>query len=114
MLTNMSVQDSDDSRNYSETVGTRLTPQTKRQFDQYREDNELGKTEAARRLIRDSLDDTDPTLDTVNKTALVAGTAYVAAYLLIGTEPAVVIGGAYIAFLVMWSTDVQALGRFLP
>jgi hypothetical protein len=99
----MSVEDSDESRNYSETVGTRLTPQTKRQFDQYRQDNELGKTEAARRLIRAALDDTDETLDTVNKTALVGGAAYVVVYFVGGVVGAAAVGGAYLAFLLLWS-----------
>ena len=107
----MSVQDSDDTRNYSETVGTRLTPQTKRQFEEYRETNELGKTEAARRLIRDGLDDTDPTLDTVNKASLAAGFAYIATYAVAGADTAGAVGGAYIAFLVVWSTFPAARRR---
>jgi hypothetical protein len=106
----MSVKDSDESRNYSETVGTRLTPQTKRQFDEYRQDNELGKTEAARRLIRAALDDSDPTLDTVNKTALVAGFAYVVVYAVAGTEAAAAVGGVYLAFLILWSTYPKFTG----
>lgn len=104
MLTDMSADNSDDSRNYTETVGTRLTPQTKRQFDEYREANEIGKTEAARRLIRDSLDEHDETLDTVNKTALVAGAAYVAVVITVGIEAAAAVGGAYIAVLILWSS----------
>jgi hypothetical protein len=110
----MSVQDPDDSRNYTETIGTRLTPQTKRQFDEYREANELGKTEAARRLIRDGLDETDETLRTVNKTALLAGFVYVFLYLTNDPATAGTVGGVYIAFAVVWSTYPATVGRYLP
>jgi len=110
----MSAEKSDESRNYSETVGTRLTPQTKRQFDEYREVNELGKTAAARRLIRQALDDTDETLDTVNKTALLTGFVYVAVYFILGTAAAAVVGGVFIAFLVLWSTYPKATRRLRP
>ena len=106
----MSDDKTDESGNYSRTVGTRLTPQTKRQFDEYREANELGKTEAARRLIRDSLDDTDATLDTVNKTSLVAGAAYVAVVVVAGIEAAAAVGGAYIAILILWSSFTHVTG----
>ena len=101
----MSDEKTDDSRNYSETVGTRLTPQTKRQFDEYREANEIGKTEAARRLIRDSLDDTDETLNTLNKTALVVGAAYAGVVLFAGLEAASMVGAAYITVLLLWSSS---------
>jgi len=107
----MSVEKSDESRNYSETVGTRLTPQTKRQFDEYRERNELGKTAAARRLIRQALDDTDDTLDTVNKASLLAGFVYVAVYLVASDGAAAAVGGVFIAFLVLWSTYPKATRR---
>jgi hypothetical protein len=110
----MSVEKTDESQNYSETVGTRLTPQTKRQFDEYRETNELGKTPAARRLIRQALDDTDETLDTVNKASLLAGFVYVAVYLAGGAGAAVVVGGVFIAFLVLWSTYPKAARRLRP
>jgi hypothetical protein len=100
----MSAEDSDESRNYTKTVGTRLTPQTKRQFDNYRDENELGKTAAARRLIREALDDTDETLDTVNKASILAGAAYLVVYLVGGPTPTVAVGGVFIAFLILWST----------
>lgn len=110
----MSAEKSDESRNYTKTVGTRLTPQTKRQFDNYRDENELGKTAAARRLIRQALDDTDETLDTVNKTALLTGFVYVAVYFILGTAAAAVVGGVFIAFLVLWSTYPKATRRLRP
>jgi hypothetical protein len=110
----MSAEDSDESRNYTKTVGTRLTPQTKRQFDNYRDENELGKTAAARRLIRQALDDTDDTLDTVNKASLLAGFVYVAVYLVAGEGATVVVGGVFIAFLVLWSTYPKAARRLRP
>jgi hypothetical protein len=110
----MSADNSDDSRNYTETVGTRLTPQTKRQFDEYREANEIGKTEAARRLIRDSLDDTDETLQTVNRTALLAGFVYVFLYATTNPTTAGTVGGLYIAFTVIWSSYPTTVGKLLP
>jgi len=110
----VSVTESDESRNYSETVGTRLTPQTKRQFDEYREANELGKTAAARRLIREALDDTDETLDTVNKASILAGAAYLVVYLVGGPTPTVAVGGVFIAFLILWSTYPKAIRTFGP
>ena len=108
----MSAEDSDDTRNYSETVGTRLTPQTKRQFDQYREGNELGKTEAARRLIRDGLDDTDDTLDTVQKLSIFGAVGYLAVYAVAGIEAAGALAGVFIAMLLLWST-VPTVRRFV-
>ena len=110
----MSVTESDESRNYSETVGTRLTPQTKRQFDEYRETNELGKTAAARRLIREALDDTDETLDTVNKASILAGAAYLVVYLVGGPTATVAVGGVFIAFLILWSSYPKAARRLAP
>ena len=104
----MSAEKSDESRNYTKTVGTRLTPQTKRQFDNYRDENELGKTAAARRLIRQALDDTDETLDTVNKTALLTGFVYVAVYFILGTAAAAVVGGVFSASVVLWATYPKA------
>ena len=112
MLTNMSTEDSGDTRNYSETVGTRLTPHTKRQFDQYREDNELGKTEAARRLIRDGLDDTDETLDTVQKLSIFGAVGYIGMYAVAGFEAAGTLGGLFIALMLLWST-LSTVRRFL-
>ena len=93
-----------ETKNYSETVGTRLTPQTKRQFEDYRTANELGKTEAARRLIREGLDDTDETLDTVQKLSLFGGIAYIAVYLAGGVEAAGALGGVFIIMLMLWSS----------
>lgn len=113
MLTDMSTEDTADTRNYSETVGTRLTPQTKRQFDQYREENELGKTEAARRLIRDGLDDTDETLVTLQKTTIVAAGAYLTVYLASDPQTAGLVGAAYIAILTLWTTYPQTVGQYL-
>ena len=93
-----------ETKNYSETVGTRLTPQTKRQFEEYREANELGKTEAARRLIRDGLDDTDDTLDTIQKLSIFGAIGYIAVFAVAGIEAAGTLAGAYIAVILLWSS----------
>ena len=108
----MSAEDSDDARNYSETVGTRLTPQTKRQFDQYREGNELGKTEAARRLIRDGLDGTNETLDTVQKLSIFGAVGYIGVFIVAGIDAAGALAGVFIALMLLWST-VPTVRRFL-
>jgi hypothetical protein len=58
----MSVQNSDDNgdipetHNYTKTVGTRLSPETKDRLDRYTDDHQVSKAEGARRLIRDGLD----------------------------------------------------------
>ena len=108
----MSTEDSGDTRNYSETVGTRLTPQTKRQFDNYREENELGKTEAARRLIRDGLDGTNDTLDTVQWLSIFGAAGYIAMYAVAGIEAAGALAGVFIAMLLLWSS-LPGLRRFV-
>jgi len=102
MLTDMSTQDSDDSRNYSETVGTRLTPQTKRQFDDYREANELGKTEAARRLIREALSDT--IRNQIRLVTTFAALFWLVAFAAGGSQAGAAVGGAYIAGILIWSS----------
>ena len=108
----MSTEDSGDTRNYSETVGTRLTPQTKRQFDQYRKDNELGKTEAARRLIRDGLDGTNETLGTIQKLSIFGAAGYIAVFVVAGIDAAGALAGVFIAMLLLWST-VPTVRRFV-
>lgn len=56
MYTNMSAGNSDENRNYDRPVTTRLTKQTNQQFEEWREANDYGKTEGARRLINDALE----------------------------------------------------------
>lgn len=52
----MSPDNSEGEHNYSEAVGTRLSPRTKRQFDDYKEEHEIGNAEALRRLVRQGLE----------------------------------------------------------
>ena len=58
----MSVQNSDDGENipeghnYTKTVGTRLSPETKDRLDRYTDDHQVSKAEGTRRLIRAGLD----------------------------------------------------------
>ena len=98
----MSGEKTDDSRNYTETIGTRLTPQTKRQFDKYREANELGKTEAARRLIKQSLD--NEVKGQIQLVTAAVGLAYIAAFVFGGSQAGAAVGGAYIALILFWSS----------
>lgn len=55
-VTSMSAGNSGENQNYSEAVGTRLTPRMKRQFDQYKEANELGNSQALRELVSEGLE----------------------------------------------------------
>lgn len=52
----MSPPNSDKDRNYTETVSTRLSSQTKENFDRYKEENDLTNAQALRRIVRDELD----------------------------------------------------------
>ena len=97
----MSDENTDDSRKYSETIGTRLTPQTKQKFDNYREENELGKTKAARRLIKQSLDKEVRRQMQLPSSAV--GLAYIAAFTFGGSQAGAAVGGAYIATILVWS-----------
>ena len=106
-VTRMTAEKSDDipdGYNTDQTRATRLKPDTEAVFLQYRDEHDITDAEALRRLVRRALDDTDATLDTVNKTALVAGAAYVAVVALAGIEAAAAVGGAYIAVLILWSS----------
>ena len=93
-----------DGYNTDQTRATRLKPDTEAVFLQYRDEHDITDAEALRRLVRRALDDTDATLDTVNKTALVAGAAYIGVVALAGIEAAAAVGGAYIAVLIFWSS----------
>jgi hypothetical protein len=54
-----SGDDIPDTHNFTEAVGTRLSPKTKRRFEDYRDREEIGNSEALRRLIRTGLDASD-------------------------------------------------------
>jgi hypothetical protein len=109
-VTRMSRQKSDDSRHYSEAVGTRLTPQTKRQFNQYRDENELSNSQALRRLIRDSLNESRPQL---RAATLTIGLAYAAAYLVAGPSGGSAVGGSAIIAGILYAhaPEVKRLYR---
>jgi len=100
----MSDQNSGDTRNYSETLGTRLTPQTMDRFQEYREKNELGKTEAARRLIRTALDDdiAEHRRPAAQITAAF-GALYVAVYFGGNQSALITIFGVYLLAMLAWS-----------
>jgi hypothetical protein len=104
MLTNMSDGKSRETKNYSETLGTRLTPQTMDRFQEYREANELGKTEAARRLIRTALDnDTADQRRPAAQLTTAFGALYVAIYLFGNQDALVTIFGVYLVTMLGWS-----------
>ena len=103
----MSTEDTPESGkqyNTEQTRATRLKIDTERDFIDYKEEHNLSDAEALRRLTREALDDTDETLSTVNKTALVAGAAYIAVIVFATVEAAAAVAGAYIAFLIFWSS----------
>jgi hypothetical protein len=63
-----------ETHNYTEAVGTRLTPKTKRRLDDYQEREEAGTSEALRRLIRAGLDaDADDGTDPLRNRLIEAG-----------------------------------------
>jgi hypothetical protein len=104
MLTNMSDGKSRETKNYSETLGTRLTPQTMDRFQQYREANELGKTEAARRLIRSALDDdTAERRRPVRNIAGVFGLIYVTIWFFGDRQALLPMFGIFVAVMLAWS-----------
>ena len=106
-VTRMSPEKPDDipdQYNTDQTRATRLKPDTETAYLRYRDQHNISDAEALRRLVRRALDDTDDTLDTVNKTALVAGAAYITVIAVTGIETAAVVGGTYIAVLILWSS----------
>lgn len=116
-VTRMSAGDSDDiteKYNTEETRATRLKPDTEREYLRYRDERDISDAEALRRLTRAALDDTDETLQTVNRTALFAGFVYVVVYLTSDPATAGNVGGMYIAFAVIWSTYPATVGEYLP
>ena len=106
-VTRMTAEKSDDvpdGYNTEQTRATRLTPDTETAYLRYRNEHDISDAEALRRLVREALDDTDETLNTLNKTALVAGAAYIAVIVFATIEAAAAVAGAYIAFLIFWSS----------
>lgn len=97
----MSSQNSDDKQFYTEAVGTRLSPQTKETFDEFKEENELSTSEALRRIIRSELE--PDRHNTLLGASLLAGTLWVLAVLLATPSWATIAGGVHIAFALGWA-----------
>jgi hypothetical protein len=107
-------ENDDEGYNREETRATRLKADTEQAFNEYRDERGLTDAEALRRLVRKALDPHDETLSTVNKTALVAGLAYVTVYFAADPTTAGTVGAAYITFMILWSTYPKTVGRYLP
>jgi hypothetical protein len=111
MYTNMSGQNSGDGTNYAEPVSTRLTPQLHDRFEEWREENELGRTEALRQLVEQGLsEDREP----IRLASFIAAVAF----LLLsvgnqGTSGGYTIGGIYITVTLFWASwpDIRNLYR---
>jgi hypothetical protein len=104
----MSGQNSDDGQHYTEAVGTRLSPQTKEKFDEYREANELSNSEALRRLLRSSLEQDRHT--SLSGAGVLAGTSW-AVFVALGADTAAVVtGGLFIMYGLVWSVYPQLRG----
>lgn len=113
-VTRMSTENSDDEQNYTKAVGTRLTPQTKDRFDQYKQRNDLGDSQALRDIVDRGLEaeqdgkELVSVDDTVDREALaLASFVATASFLLVqffGTDPnlGAAIGGAYIILTLIW------------
>ena len=95
----MGPEDSENSTHYSETVGTRLSPETKTRFDEYKEENQLGNAKAARRLIRESLENNSVARSPILLTTLIAGLVWIVTYISGDLRTAAAIGGIYIAVI---------------
>lgn len=108
----MSAQDSGDKGSYTEAVGTRLTPQTMESFESYRDENELGNSEALRRLVRDALDDdTVAQRQPVAQLATAFGAVYVAIYLLGNQQSLIPIFGVFLVILLFWAASPRFTGE---
>lgn len=61
----MSDEDSDSNQNYTQAVSTRLAPDTKERYDEFRDESDLGNAQALRRLVAVALEQeqTDTRLD---------------------------------------------------
>jgi len=119
----MSNQKSDEAGSYTEAVGTRLTPQTMRQFQDYKERHELQNSEALRRLIRTAIETDQPGMRIVDADAVLerqplklltffAGLMYLTATLYLGNDQlGSAVGGVFITTILLWSflTDIRNL-----
>ena len=114
-VTRMSTEDTPESGkqyNTEQTRATRLKIDTERDFIDYKEEHNLSDAEALRRLTREALDDTDETLDTVQKLSIFGAVAYVGMYAVAGFEAAGTLGGLFIALMLLWST-LSTVWRFV-
>ena len=114
-VTRMSTGDTPESGkqyNTEQTRATRLKIDTERDFIEYRDEHNLSDAEALRRLTREALDDTDDTLDTVQKLSIFGAVGYIAVYAVAGFEAAGALAGVFIAMLLLWSS-LPGLRRFL-
>ena len=114
-VTRMSTEDTPESGkqyNTEQTRATRLKIDTERDFIDYKEEHNLSDAEALRRLTREALDDTDETLDTVQKLSIFGAVAYIGMYAVAGFEAAGTLGGLFIALMLLWST-LSTVRRFL-
>lgn len=98
-----------DEGSYSEAVGTRLSPKTKRRFDSYKDAEEIGNAEALRRLTRDALDrrdepdaDTPPTLTFIITLAVAVGWIYLT-YTQRTSTGLTVLTGVYLLVALTWT-----------
>jgi len=106
----MSGQNSDDGQHYTEAVGTRLSPQTKERFDEYRDANELSNSEALRRLLRASLE--PDRRGTLAGGMSLAGVLWVAFAVLDTPLGTTVTGGLAIVYGLVWSAYPTLRERF--
>jgi hypothetical protein len=110
----MSGPNSDNGENYARPVSTRLTPQMHEELEEWREERELGRTEALRQLVEDGLTEDRQPIKLASFMAAVA-------FLLLsvgseGTSGGYTIGGIYIAVTLLWASwpdirNLYELGR---
>jgi hypothetical protein len=103
-----SGDDIPETHNYTEAVGTRLTPKTKRRFDDYKQREELGNSEALRRLVRTGLDATDDGDTLRDRLGLAFGV------ILLGGVPTATAASGDTAFAFGYVASVAAVVIFEP
>jgi hypothetical protein len=100
----MSTEKSEDSGNYTEAVGTRLSPRTMRQFKRFKEEREVGNAEALRRLTREALEDTTAEdRQPARQLTVVFGLLYIVVYSFGNRDTLIPIFAVYIVAMLAWT-----------
>jgi hypothetical protein len=88
-----------------QVLSIRVDDETKEQIEAYQQGDEK-RSATARRLLRWGLDEASPATKRrpVRLAAAFAGLAYIAGYAVIGTAAGSIVGGAFIAAMLVWAS----------